>query len=165
MSFADGPAAGRRVGVPPCRQMAAACKLMADTAAPGRYCRAMLINAPLIGFVSVTDATRARHFYRDVLGLELVDESPFALEFDCAGTMLRVTLANHIEPAPYTVLGWRVEDVGAAVGALTAAGVSPQIFEGFGQTAEGIWLAPGGAKVAWFKDPDGNLLSVTEFPH
>jgi catechol 2,3-dioxygenase-like lactoylglutathione lyase family enzyme len=137
---------------------------MADTGTCGRYCRAMLTKAPLIGFVSVTDATRARHFYGGVLGLDLVEESPFALEFDCAGTMLRVTLANHVAPAPYTVLGWRVDDIEATVSALTAAGVSLQFYEGFGQTAEGIWLAPGGAKVVWFKDPDGNLLSVTELP-
>jgi catechol 2,3-dioxygenase-like lactoylglutathione lyase family enzyme len=137
---------------------------MADTSDPSLYAPAMLTTAPLIGFVSVTDATRARDFYEGVLGLELVEEGPFALEFDCAGTMLRVTLASHVSPAPYTVLGWRVADIEATVGALAAAGISPQVYEGFGQSEAGIWLAPSGAKVVWFKDPDGNLLSVTEFP-
>jgi catechol 2,3-dioxygenase-like lactoylglutathione lyase family enzyme len=123
----------------------------------------MLGTSSLIGFVSVTDATRARRFYRDLLGLQLVEEGPFALEFDCAGTMLRVALANHVTPAPYTVLGWRVDDIDVVVESLAAAGIPLQIFEGFGQSGKGIWQAPGGAKVAWFKDPDGNLLSVTEF--
>src|SRR5262245_15134157 len=122
----------------------------------------MLTKAPLIAFVSVTDATRARQFYEDVLGLQLAEESPFALEFDCAGTMLRVTLASHVPPAPYTVLGWRVDDIEETVWALAAAGVSPQIYEGLGQSEAGIWTAPSGAKIVWFKDPDGNLLSVTE---
>jgi catechol 2,3-dioxygenase-like lactoylglutathione lyase family enzyme len=123
----------------------------------------MLGTSPVIAFVSVTDATRARHFYSDVLGLSLVEETPFALEFDCAGTMLRVALANHVMPAPYTVLGWRVADIAATLHALASAGIRPEIYEGFHQSPEGVWQAPGGAKVAWFKDPDGNLLSVTEF--
>ncbi len=124
---------------------------------------AMLDNAPLIAFVSVTDATRAKHFYAELLGLELVGESPFALEFDCAGTMLRATLASHVSPAPYTVLGWQVADMEMTTGALRRAGVELQMFDGLEQTPDGIWLSPGGAKVAWFKDPDGNLLSVTAF--
>jgi len=123
----------------------------------------MLDTSPLIAFVSVTDATRARHFYRDLLGLPLVGESPFALEFDCAGTMLRVALTNHVAPAPYTVLGWRVADIDEIVRSLAAVGIDLEIFEGLGQSETGVWPAPSGAKVAWFKDPDGNLLSVTEF--
>ena len=113
--------------------------------------------------VSADDATRARYFYGELLGLALVEETPFALEFDCAGTMLRVALANHVTPAPYTVLGWQVTDIAATIRALREAGIQPEIFEDFGQSAEGVWEAPSGAKVAWFKDPDGNLLSVTEF--
>jgi len=123
----------------------------------------MLDNAPLIAFVTVTDATRARHFYEDVLGLQLMDESPFALEFDCGGTMLRVALASHVSPAPYTVLGWRVADIEMAAASLRKAGIDLEIFEGLNQSSNGIWQSPSGAKVAWFKDPDGNLLSVTEF--
>jgi catechol 2,3-dioxygenase-like lactoylglutathione lyase family enzyme len=122
----------------------------------------MLDRCELIAFVSVTDATRARHFYGDLLGLQLVEESPFALEFDCAGTMLRVALANHVSPAPYTVLGWRVADIEMAAESLRKAGIRLEIFEDLGQSEHGIWQSPSGAKVAWFKDPDGNLLSVTE---
>ena len=123
----------------------------------------MLGTSPLIAFVTVTDATRARRFYGELLGLVLVAETPFALEFDCAGTMLRIALANHVTPAPYTVLGWQVGDIAATLSALASAGIQPEIFEGFHQSPEGVWQSPSGAKVAWFKDPDGNLLSVTEF--
>ena len=123
----------------------------------------MLGTCQLIAFVTVTDATRARRFYGETLGLSLTDESPFALEFDCTGTMLRVALSNHVDPAPYTVLGWRVEDIRAMLRNLTEQGVRAEIFEGLGQGADGIWQSPDGARIAWFKDPDGNLLSITEF--
>jgi catechol 2,3-dioxygenase-like lactoylglutathione lyase family enzyme len=134
-----------------------------DSRARARYGRAMLEDAPLIAFVTVTDATRARHFYCNLLGLELISETPFALEFDCAGTMLRVALANHAAAAPYTVLGWRVADIRATVEAIGNAGVRIETFEGLDQSEDGVWRSPSGAQVAWFKDPDGNLLSVTEF--
>jgi catechol 2,3-dioxygenase-like lactoylglutathione lyase family enzyme len=123
----------------------------------------MLDSFALIAFVSATDADRARRFFRDTLGLKLVSESPFALEFDCAGTMLRVTLVETIAPAPYTVLGWQVPDIATTVWVLAKAGVKLEKFEGMAQTEDGIWTAPSGAKVAWFKDPDGNMLSVSQF--
>jgi catechol 2,3-dioxygenase-like lactoylglutathione lyase family enzyme len=123
----------------------------------------MLGNSPLIAFVATTDADRARHFFQGTLGLALVSESRFALEFDCLGTMLRVTLAESVEPAPYTVLGWRVSDIERTVEALTNAGIALERFDGMVQSQQGIWTAPGGARVAWFKDPDGNLLSVSQF--
>ena len=123
----------------------------------------MLGTCQLIAFVTVTDATRARRFYGETLGLALVDESPFALQFDCAGTMLRVALASHVEAAPYTVLGWRVDDIAATLQALAGRGIPAEIFDGLGQSADGVWQAPGGASIAWFKDPDGNLLSITQF--
>ena len=123
----------------------------------------MLAQSPLIAFVTVTDTTRAHRFYGETLGLTLVDESPFALEFDCAGTMLRVALANRVEAAPYTVLGWKVEDIAVTLHRLAQHGITAEIFEGLGQSADGVWQSPGGARIAWLKDPDGNLLSVTEF--
>ena len=123
----------------------------------------MLAGAPLIAFVSATDADRARRFFRDVLGLGLVSESPFALEFECAGTMLRVTMVDKIAPAPYTVLGWQVPGIAATVRSLVGAGVKLERYEGMGQSDDGIWTAPSGAQVAWFKDPDGNLLSISQF--
>jgi catechol 2,3-dioxygenase-like lactoylglutathione lyase family enzyme len=122
----------------------------------------MLGNSPLIAFVSTTDADRARHFFQGILGLALVSESRFALEFDCLGTMLRVTLAESVEPAPHTVLGRRV-DIERSVEALTNAGIALERFDGMVQSQQGVWTAPGGSRVAWFKDPDGNLLSVSQF--
>jgi catechol 2,3-dioxygenase-like lactoylglutathione lyase family enzyme len=123
----------------------------------------MLAGLPLIAFVSTTDTGRAVHFFRDLLGLKLVSESPFALEFDCAGTILRVTPVDKVVPAPYTVLGWRVPDIAATVRSLAGAGVHLEKFAGMVQSQDGIWTAPSGAKIAWFKDPDGNVLSVSQF--
>jgi catechol 2,3-dioxygenase-like lactoylglutathione lyase family enzyme len=123
----------------------------------------MLAGLPLIAFVSTTDAGRAAWFFRDVLGLKLASESPFALEFECAGTMLRVTPVDKVAPAPYTVLGWRVPDIATTVRSLAEAGVHLEKFAGMAQSDDGIWTAPSGAKIAWFKDPDGNLLSVSQF--
>lgn len=117
----------------------------------------------LIGFVSTTDTERARQFYGEVLGLELRSESPFALVFDANGTMLRVTRADELALAPYTVLGWRVADIAQAVADLSRRGVAFLRFEGMSQDVLGIWTTPGGDRVAWFKDPDGNTLSVTQF--
>jgi catechol 2,3-dioxygenase-like lactoylglutathione lyase family enzyme len=117
----------------------------------------------LIGFVSTTDPRRARQFYGEVLGLELRSESPLALVFDADGTMLRVTRADEVVVAPYTVLGWRVDDIAQTVGDLTARGVAFLRFDGMNQDALGVWTSPGGDRVAWFKDPDGNTLSVTQF--
>ncbi len=85
------------------------------------------------------------------------------LVFDAGGTMLRVTTVQKVAAAQYTVLGWQVEDIAATVKVLQKAGVKFERFEGMPQDELGVWTAPGGAKIAWFKDPDGNMLSVTEF--
>jgi catechol 2,3-dioxygenase-like lactoylglutathione lyase family enzyme len=122
-----------------------------------------LARAELIGFVSTTDADRARAFYRDTLGLRLADESPFALVFDSAGTMLRVTAADRVDPAPYTVLGWAVADIDVQVDALRARGVEFIHYDGLEQDARGVWRSPSGGQIAWFRDPDGNVLSLTQF--
>jgi catechol 2,3-dioxygenase-like lactoylglutathione lyase family enzyme len=116
----------------------------------------------LIAFVPTTDPARAREFYAGTLGLDLVDENPFALVFRIGGTMLRVTTVETFEPQPFTVLGWRVPDVEDAIRTLTARGVTFERFEGMGQDALGIWTSPAGGRIAWFKDPDGNTLSVAE---
>jgi catechol 2,3-dioxygenase-like lactoylglutathione lyase family enzyme len=120
--------------------------------------------APVIAFVATTDLDRAHAFYGDVLGLERTEASPFANAYDCQGASLRVTRVEHVEVAPYTVLGWSVGDIGAAISALAARGTAVRRFDGVGQDAEGVWTAPGGARIAWFNDPDGNLLSLTEPP-
>jgi len=119
----------------------------------------------LMAFVATCDPDRARVFYRDTLGLHLVAEQlPFALVFDANGTMLRVTIVREIVVAPYTVLGWEVPDIGVTARELAAAGVKLERYAGMVQDELGIWTSPSGARVAWLKDPDGNVLSVTELP-
>jgi len=124
-----------------------------------------LSDQNIMGFVATADPDRAKKFYGDTLGLPLVsDELPFALVFDACGTMLRVTVVKEVSPRGYTVLGWKVPDVVAAAKALLKVGVQ---FERYGmkeQDERGVWTAPGGARVVWFKDPDGNVLGLTQFP-
>jgi catechol 2,3-dioxygenase-like lactoylglutathione lyase family enzyme len=122
----------------------------------------MLKSRPIIAFVATTTPSLAKAFYARTLGLRLVSEDGFALVFDAGGTMLRVATVQKIQPAPYTVLGWMVPDIRRAARDLGRRGVTFQRYEGLGQDDQGIWLAPSGAKVAWFHDPDGNTLSLTE---
>ena len=123
----------------------------------------MLSSEKLMAFVSTTNADHARAFYRDKLGLRLLGEDGFALVFESNGAPLRISLAKEIKPAPYTVLGWDVKDVRATVLELKKAGITFEIFGFFKQDDLGIWTAPNGDKVAWFKDPDGNVLSVSHY--
>jgi catechol 2,3-dioxygenase-like lactoylglutathione lyase family enzyme len=123
----------------------------------------MLAAGQLVGFVGVSDLDAARRFYGESLGLELRDESPYALVAQVSGTMLRITAVDEPASAPYTVLGWAVPDIEATVDDLTARGVRFTRYEGMDQDPRAIWTAPGGAKIAWFLDPDGNNLSVTQF--
>ena len=123
----------------------------------------MLRTCPPIAFVSTTDSERARAFYEGVLGLAFVEDQGFALVFDLAGTMLRVTRVDRLEPQPFTVLGWRVDDAEAAVRELTGRGVVFDRHDGLGQDALGVWRSPSGGRIAWFRDPDGNVLSITSF--
>lgn len=122
-----------------------------------------LAETDIIAFVATRDPGRAKDFYERILGLPLVsDELPFALVFDAHGTMLRVTAVRELTPAGYTVLGWKVTDIAAAAKAMNQAGVHFERFPGMEQDEAGIWSASGGAKVAWFKDPDGNTLSISQ---
>jgi catechol 2,3-dioxygenase-like lactoylglutathione lyase family enzyme len=116
----------------------------------------------LIAFVPATDLDRARAFYEGVLGLTATEHSRFAVAFDVDGTMLRVAAVEHRVAAPYTVLGWAVPDVAAAVDELAARGVAFERFDGMEQDERGVWRSPSGARVAWFHDPDGNVLSLTQ---
>lgn len=126
---------------------------------------ASLATSDVIAFVTVRDAERAKSFYRDVLGLHLAaEELPFALVFDANGTMLRIAIHPEHVPAGGTVLGWQVEDMEATVKDLGARGVLFARWDDLPQDELGIWNSPGGARVAWFKDPDGNVLSLTQFP-
>ncbi|MCC6364544.1 MAG: VOC family protein [Bryobacterales bacterium] len=116
-----------------------------------------------VAFVPTRDPERARQFYQGVLGLPLLSEElPFALVFDLHGIMLRVTVVRQLNPAGYTILGWNVPDIAAAAQSLTEAGVAFQRYPGLEQDELGIWTAPGGAKVAWFQDPEGNILSISQ---
>ena len=123
----------------------------------------MLADCQLMPFVSTTDLDRARDFYRDVLGLGLVEQTQYACVFDAAGTTLRVTRAETVAAAPYTVLGWIVEDIHREVRALAAQDVVFRRYEGMGQDEAGVWTTPTGDRVAWFTDPDGNMLSLTQY--
>jgi catechol 2,3-dioxygenase-like lactoylglutathione lyase family enzyme len=120
----------------------------------------------VIAFVPITDCVKARAFYQDVLGLRLAsDEQPFALVFDASGTMLRATIVHELKPQQFTILGWSVADIEGTVDRLSAAGVAFQRYQGVNDgDPRAVWNSPGGARVAWFKDPDGNVLSVTQFP-
>ncbi len=124
----------------------------------------MLSSCNIIAFVATTDPERARAFYGGVLGLRLVDDQPAALVFDAHGTMLRVAKVQSLTPARHTVLGWVVGNVAGVVDGLAAAGVTFERFAGLDQDDRGIWTSPDRAKIAWFKDPNGNILSLTEFP-
>lgn len=115
-----------------------------------------------IAFVATSLPDRALPFYRDVLGLRLVDDTPFAFVFDAFGTTLRVQKASEVVRAPYTAFGLDVDDLDEAVRALAAQGVAAVRYPHFVQDALGIWTAPGGARVFWFHDPDGNLLSLSQ---
>ena len=124
----------------------------------------MLGNSALIAFVATTDLARARSFYERVLGLRCTEENLIACVFDASGTMLRVTAVPELKPAGYTVAGWRVDNIADAVNALAERGVEFQRFDGMDQDDLGVWTTPGGDKVAWFADPDGNTLSLTQMP-
>jgi len=120
----------------------------------------MLADKKIKAFAPTVNPEKAKAFYQNVLGLELMSEDGFALQFNCSGTCLRVTTVRELTPHPFTVLGWTVPVIEETVKELTDKGV---VFERYGflqQDAWGIWTAPGGTKVAWFKDPDGNLLSL-----
>jgi catechol 2,3-dioxygenase-like lactoylglutathione lyase family enzyme len=122
--------------------------------------RSVLTQARFVGFLASTDLRRSRAFFEQ-LGLPCIEDSPFACVLDANGTPLRVTAVEEHTPQPFTVAGWEVDDMDAAVVALTGAGVVPLRFAGMDQDERGVWAAPGGAEVVWFADPDGNVLSLT----
>ena len=125
----------------------------------------MLQGSPIIAFVASTDSDTAKAFYGDTLGLELsAEEPPHALVFQAGETMLRVSLVQEMQPAPYAVLGWSVAEIDDAVDRLARSGVSFERYPHLPQDERGIWTASDETKVAWFRDPDGNILSLTQFP-
>jgi catechol 2,3-dioxygenase-like lactoylglutathione lyase family enzyme len=125
----------------------------------------MLGSHKIMAFAPTLDANKARPFYEGVLGLRVLSQDNFALALDANGIMLRVTnVPPGFNPQQFTILGWQVPDIVKAVSELTAKGVAFERYGFAGQDAQGIWNAPGGAKIAWFKDPDGNILGLTQFP-
>ena len=117
-----------------------------------------------MAFVPVRDLAAARAFYNGTLGLAVTDENPFAVVLDAGGTMLRLTEVPDLQPQRFTVAGWVVPDIDAAVDALAGRGVAFTRYDGMDhQDEKGIWTTPGGDRVAWFTDPDGNTLSLTSF--
>jgi predicted enzyme related to lactoylglutathione lyase len=122
----------------------------------------MLGSTNIIAFVPITDGERARAFYEGVLGLRFLKDDGFALVLEANGIMVRAAKMKEVTPAQFTVLGWQVTDIENVVRGLQEKGVMFEIFGFFKQDALGIWTAPTGDKVAWFKDPDGNVLSVSQ---
>jgi len=122
----------------------------------------MLGSIDIIAFVPVKNPEQARRFYEGVLGLRFVKDDGFALVFDANGIMVRMVKAQDFKPVQYTILGWQVTGIEKVVAELAQKGILFERFGFFKQDALGIWTAPNGDKVAWFKDPDGNTLSVSE---
>ena len=129
---------------------------------PGTF-GAMLAEASFIGFIPVHDAAVARAFYEHTLGLRVIEDTAFALVLDANGTVLRVTPVPQFVVQPFAIAGWQVPDIDATVRALSDSGVPFSRYDGLVQDELGVWTAPGGDRVAWFNDPDGNTLSLTTF--
>ena len=122
----------------------------------------MLAASRLIAFVATADLARARKFYEQMLGLALVSADAFGCDLDANGTLLRIATVQQVTPASYTVIGWRVDDIRGEIQALRAKGVAFERYQGLAQDELGVWAAPSGSLVCWFKDPDGNVLSLTQ---
>jgi catechol 2,3-dioxygenase-like lactoylglutathione lyase family enzyme len=124
----------------------------------------MLNKSKIICFTATTKPELAKDFYENVLGLGLLEDSPFALAFDANGTMLRIQKVPEHVPLKFTALGWQVDDVRASITELSNAGITFERYDHFDQDEFGVWQSPSGAQIAWFKDPDENLLSLTQGP-
>jgi catechol 2,3-dioxygenase-like lactoylglutathione lyase family enzyme len=125
----------------------------------------MLGSKDIVAFVPTRNPAKARAFYEGTLGLRFVSEDPFALVLDANGVMIRVANVSNVDgfkPAPFTILGWLVDDIAGAVKGLRSKGVKFDRYPGMGQDELGVWNSPSGARIAWFKDPEGNVLSLTQ---
>lgn len=116
----------------------------------------------LVGFILTTKPEQAKKFYGETLGFRFLKDDGFALVFDARGTMLRISKVKEFTPAAHTILGWEVADISATVGGLTAKGILFERYPGMPQDAQAICTFPTGDRVAWFKDPDGNVLSLSQ---
>lgn len=125
----------------------------------------MLGSEALVAFGATADPGASKPFYEDVLGLDLVVDEPTALVFDAQNATLRLSKVESVTPPDHTVLGWDVDDIASVVESLTDAGVELARYDELPQDEQGIASFPDGTRVAWFEDPDGNTLSVTETAH
>ncbi len=123
----------------------------------------MLIERALIGFVPTLDLERARDFYTEMLGLTLIESNELRLRLRLRGTMLRVTAVGEHVAAPYTVLGWAVDDIEGDIALLSSRGIEFLRYDGMDQNSTGVWTTPERDTIAWFRDPDSNVLSLTQF--
>jgi catechol 2,3-dioxygenase-like lactoylglutathione lyase family enzyme len=119
-------------------------------------------SSPLTAFLATTDSKESRAFYCDTLGLRLEDDNPFSLVVQTPNATLRIQKVKEFTPHPFTALGWTVPDIRSAAQQLQSKGIHFERFPGMTQDDLAIWLSPSGAKVCWFKDPDGNILSLTQ---
>jgi catechol 2,3-dioxygenase-like lactoylglutathione lyase family enzyme len=124
----------------------------------------MLSNKKIQAFIPTINPEQAKTFYRDILGLKLLSEDNYALEFDANGIFLRITTVETFTPQPFTVLGWNVDDISSIIKSLNDKDIFCEKYDLPGQEDSGVWTSPRGSKVAWFKDPDGNVLSLSESP-
>ena len=122
----------------------------------------MLSDKKLKAFVPATNPKLAKAFYQGILGLTLLSEDNYALEFDANGTLLRVTIVQEFKPQSFTILGWNVPDIHEVIKSLNKKGIECNKYDFLKQDNLGVWKSPGGSKVAWFNDPEGNILSLTE---
>ncbi|OKS86748.1 VOC family protein [Mucilaginibacter polytrichastri] len=123
----------------------------------------MLNDKTIMAFLATADPAKARPFYENILGLPLKRTDPYAMVFDSNGIELRITTVKDLQPVPYSVMSWIVPAIHDTVAGLSAKSVVFEKYSFFEQDADGVWHSPDGTLVAWFKDPDGNLLSLTEF--
>jgi catechol 2,3-dioxygenase-like lactoylglutathione lyase family enzyme len=122
----------------------------------------MLINNKVKAFIPITNPAKAKAFYQNLLGFKLLGEDSYGLEFDLDNLVLRLSVIESHQPAHYTVLGWKVNDIYAEMAELEAIGIVFEQYNIQDQDERGVWAAPDGTKVAWFKDPCGNVLSIDE---
>jgi len=122
----------------------------------------MLGTARIVAFGATRDSARSRAFYEGVLGLTFIEEDSYACVFDAGGVQLRIQKVQSLVPQPHTMLGWSVASIGTVVTSLAGRGVTMERYGFLKQDENGVWTSPSGAKIAWMKDPDGNLLSLTE---
>ncbi len=122
----------------------------------------MLASAKMVGFIPTTDYDKARAFYEGKLGFKFVSLDQFALVMNVGGLTIRISKVPNFKLLQGTVLGWEVENIESAATWLRDRGVPPEKFPFAQDQNLGIWTTPDGSKVAWFKDPDGNILSISQ---